>query len=94
MGRSVRLFEIVKTNRFKKEFLQMIKRGNDPKLFEDVVRLLLSKAPIPAKYRNHPLKGKYTGFMDIHIAPDWILIYKIQGNILLLDSTGTHSDLF
>ena len=51
---------------------------------------------LPAKYKNHPLNGKYTGYYDCHIFPDWILIYKIEKEklILLLFDIGTHSDLF
>jgi len=50
---------------------------------------------LPEKYKNHPLKGKYVGYYDCHILPDWILIYKIEKEklVLLLFDTGTHSDL-
>ena len=51
---------------------------------------------LPAKYKNHPLKGKYKGYYDCHILPDWVLIYKIEKErlILILFDIGTHSDLF
>lgn len=51
---------------------------------------------LPAKYRNHQLIGNYVGYMECHIRPDWLLIYKIEKNklILTLSRTGTHSDLF
>ena len=58
---------------------------------------MLSKGEkLPDKYRNHPLKGKLEGFYDCHILPDWVLIYKIEKEklVLLLFDTGTHSDLF
>ena len=51
---------------------------------------------LPPKYRNHQLKGKYSNYYDCHILPDWVLIYKIEKEnlILLLFDIGSHSDLF
>ena len=50
---------------------------------------------LPDKYKNHPLKGKYIGYYDCHILPDWILVYKIEKErlVLLLFDVGTHADL-
>ena len=74
----------------------LIKDGYNIKLLENVVDILASGKKLPPKYKNHPLKGKYTGCFDCHILPDWVLIYKIEKDdlILLLVDTGTHSDLF
>lgn len=57
--------------------------------------MLAKGETLPPKYKNHPLKGKYTGFYDCHVLPDWVLIYKIEKEklILLLFDIGTHSDL-
>ena len=58
---------------------------------------MISKGKIlPPKYRNHQLKGKYSNYYDCHILPDWVLIYKIEKEnlILLLFDIGSHSDLF
>ena len=49
---------------------------------------------LPNKYKSHPLKGIYKGYIDCHILPDWVLIYKIEEQELLLFDIGTHSDLF
>lgn len=63
---------------------------------EEVVDLLANGKTLPAKYKNHPLKGNYLGYYDCHILPDWVLIYKIEKEklILLLFDIGTHSDLY
>ena len=60
------------------------------------IEKLANEEVLPAKYRNHQLIGNYVGYMECHIRPDWLLIYKIENNklILTLSRTGTHSDLF
>lgn len=65
------------------------------KLLEEVVDILVNEETLPAKYKNHPLKGKYSGYYDCHILPDWLLIYKIEKDklILLLADTGTYADI-
>jgi len=56
--------------------------------------LLAEGAPLPPRYRDHALSGDWKHFRDCHIDPDWLLIYKIDGNDLYLTRTGTHADLF
>ena len=82
--------------KFKKDFKLVVKRGYDTKLFEDVVKLLREQNPLPERYSDHSLSGKYVGHRECHITPDWLLIYKIENDILTLSltRTGTHSDLF
>ena len=58
-----------------------------------MVDILASGKKLPRKYKDHPLKGKYKGYYDCHILPDWVLIYKTEDNDLILLDTGTHSDL-
>lgn len=57
--------------------------------------MLANGETLPPKYKNHPLKGNYVGYYDCHILPDWVLIYKLEKEklILLLFDIGTHSDL-
>ncbi|MCD8254705.1 MAG: type II toxin-antitoxin system YafQ family toxin [Oscillospiraceae bacterium] len=71
-------------------------RGRDLKLLDDVVTRLAQQEPLPEKNRDHSLTGDYIGFRECHIQPDWLLIYRIDGEalILFLSRTGTHSDLF
>lgn len=82
--------------KFKKDFKIIQKRGCNLNLFQEVVTQLSNEQPLPPKNRDHALNGDYAGFRECHIAPDWLLIYKIESNILTLSltRTGTHSDLF
>lgn len=84
------------TAKFKKDLKLILKRGYDPKLFEEVLFLLREGKPLAEKYKDHPLRGIYTGHRECHITPDWLLIYKIENDLLTLSltRTGTHSDLF
>ncbi len=81
---------------FKKEFKKIIKRGYDISQFNKVVDMLANEEKLPEKYRDHNLHGKYDGFRECHIQPDWLLVYRIdKGKLTLtLTHTGTHSDLF
>ena len=87
---------IVVSNRFKKDLKSAAKRGYDIGLLETVVNTLAAQKPLPEKHRDHALTGDYIGFRECHILPDWLLIYRIDGDdlILFLSRTGTHSDLF
>ena len=72
----------------------MMKRGKDEDKLWRIVNLLLEEKPLPPKYADHPLTGNWQNRRDCHITPDWILIYYIRGDDLILERTGTHSDLF
>ena len=74
----------------------MIKRGVDTNDFEKVVNMLVCERVLPEKYRDHNLSGIYEGFRECHINSDWLLIYRVEKDrlILALSRTGTHSDLF
>lgn len=90
------MLKIRYSSRFKKDYKAIVKRGYDTKLFEEVLRILVQNKPLPQKYRDHQLVGNYSGHRECHITPDWLLIYKIEEDILTLSltRTGTHSDLF
>lgn len=81
---------------FKKDYKRIIKRGYDIKLLKTVIELLATSQPLPEKYKDHSLTGNYLQFRECHISNDWLLIYKIDSNTLILTAvrTGTHSDLF
>jgi mRNA interferase YafQ len=85
---------LVYTSRFKKDFKLMTKRGKDAGKLFDVIEKLLKEETLPAKYQDHPLVGKWRSRRDCHIEPDWILIYYVRGDELILERTGSHSDLF
>ena len=83
------------TTQFKKDYKVVVKRGYKTALLEDVIRLLCNEQPLPDKNRDHALTGSFVGFRECHIQPDWLLIYKVEQEILTLTltRTGTHSDL-
>ena len=89
-------YELVLTGKFKKGLKLAKKRGLNIKLLDDIVEKLLNGIPLDEKNRDHELKGKYTGFRECHIQPDWLLIYLIENDVLTLTlvDTGTHSELF
>lgn len=89
-------YEIQRTSQFKKDYKLAIKRGCDINKLQKVVMILASGEPLPEEYRDHPLRGNYSGYRECHIEPDWLLVYKITENVLVLTlyRTGTHSDLF
>ncbi len=82
--------------KFKKDYKMVIKRGYNPKLLQDVLEILCNGTPLPPKYKDHSLAGNFKGHRECHITPDWLLIYKIEHEILTLSltRTGSHSDLF
>lgn len=88
-------YEIVQTSRFKKSLKKMLKRGKDRTKLRTVVAMLAKGEALPPMYKDHPLIGNYVGSRDCHIENDWVLIYKIIDNLLVLSlvDTGTHSDL-
>jgi mRNA interferase YafQ len=72
----------------------MLKRGKDEEKLSKVIGEIIKGRPLPIKYKDHSLAGNWTKRRDCHIEPNWILIYYIKGNDLILERTGTHSDLF
>lgn len=81
---------------FKKDFKRIKKRGDDISRLEKIVELLANEVPLPEQFKDHNLSGNYNGFRECHIAPDWLLIYQVNNNelVLVLSRTGSHSDLF
>ena len=82
------------TSVFKKEYKWAQKRGQNMSKLRNVIELLLDEKPLPEIYQDHPLRGKFADTRDCHIEPDWVLIYAIKGNELVLLRTGSHDDLF
>lgn len=90
------MLNIVLSNRFKKDLKLMAKRGCDLKKLNSIVNRIAAGETLEPKYKVHNLIGNYAGFSECHIEPDWLLVYRIDGDdlILFLFRTGTHSDLF
>ena len=81
---------------FKRDYKRIVKRGYDVSLLEKVIEILANEEKLPEKYKDHSLSGDYKEFRECHILPDWLLIYKIENDhlILSLSRTGSHSDIF
>jgi mRNA interferase YafQ len=82
------------TNQFKNDVKLVSKRGYNMSRLYTVMKALENEEILGAKYKEHRLIGNYKGYLECHIEPDWLLIYKINGQDLYFARTGTHSDLF
>lgn len=72
----------------------MEKRGKDLGKLRELLALLIAGNELPARYKDHPLKGDWKGYRDAHVEPDWLLVYRVVDQELQLARTGSHSDLF
>ena len=88
-------YSIVLSNRFKKDLKRLKKRQYNLTLLETAVDKLAAGEVLELKYHDHNLSGGLSGFRECHIAPDWLLVYRIEENdlILLLMRTGTYADV-
>jgi mRNA interferase YafQ len=84
----------VRSGQFRRDIRKAEKRGKDMGKLRAVLLLLIERKPLPGRYKDHPLKGEWANYRDLHIEPDWLLIYRIEGDELQLVRTGTHADLF
>lgn len=90
------MLRISYSSRFKKDFKTVKKCGYDISLLNEVLELLCAEQPLPQKYHHHARSGGFDGRRECHITPDWLLIYKVERDELMLALTRTesHSDLF
>ena len=89
-------YRVATTSGYRKSYKRIVKRGFNLEKLEAVVYQLSNGEKLAPKYKDHVLKGKYKDYHECHIEPDWLLIYKIQDDVLILTliDTGSHSDLF
>ena len=89
-------YQIEMSTRFKKDYKLAQKRGYNMNLLKEVIDILANGEQLPEKYLDHPLSGDYRGSRECHIEPDWLLIYEIIDDVLvlMLNRTGSHSELF
>ena len=85
---------IIYTSQFKKDFKKIVSQGKDISKLELVLDLLLEGEKLPSKFKDHSLVGKWKNHRDCHIEPDWILIYRLLEDALILERMGSHSQLF
>ena len=90
------MYKIRPSAKFQRDLKRMQKRGYYITLLKDVLNFLVNGEILPIKYKDHNLSGNFKGCRECHITPDWLLIYEISDDelILYLTRTGTHSDLF
>ncbi|MCQ2129516.1 MAG: type II toxin-antitoxin system YafQ family toxin [Bacteroidaceae bacterium] len=90
------MYSVKYTKQFKRDYKLCKKRGLEMALLDKTIRLLATEGCLPQEYRPHKLIGRYTGYWECHIQPDWLLIWQQfdEELILHLTNTGSHSDLF
>ena len=82
------------TTQFKKDYKRVKRQNKDLTKIQTLIKKLVSREILGAKYKDHSLTGSLKGYRDCHIEPDWLVIYKITQDTLILERTGSHSDLF
>ncbi|MCB1448367.1 MAG: type II toxin-antitoxin system YafQ family toxin [Rhizobiaceae bacterium] len=84
----------VHSGQFRRDVKRVEKRGKDMGKLKQALRLVINGETLPERLKDHPLRGDWNGYRDLHLEPDWLLIYRIAGDELHLARTGSHSDLF
>ena len=89
-------YEVKLTTQFKKDYKLAMKQRRDIALLDGVIALLADGEQLPETNKDHALTGNWKGYRECHVAPDWLLIYKVDHGVLVLTltRTGTHSELF
>lgn len=89
-------YSVKYTTQFKKDYKNAVKRGLKTDLLKEVVENLANGEKLADKYRDHALTGNWVGFRECHVQSDWLIIYRLENDVLVLTlvRTGTHSDLF
>ena len=88
------MLKIVPKSQFKRDLRLCKRRGKNINSLNKIIQLLQEQKPLPTKTRDHQLTGSMADYRDCHIEPDWILLYQVIDEDLILVRTGTHSDLF
>jgi len=87
-------YVIRRSTQFKRDVKRLLRSGKDIEKLLAAVEILAEGKILPLEYRDHSLKGQYKEKRDCHIEPDWLLIYSVEGDDLVLYRTGSHSELF
>ena len=82
------------TTQFKKDYKKIKKQNKDLSKLRVVIEKLVDQQTLESKYKDHQLTGNWKGHRDCHIEPNWILIYQLTDNALILERTDSHSELF
>lgn len=89
------MLDLVWSKRFKKDYARAISQGKDLRKLDVLLESLMNETPLPANYKDHPLKGEWAHYRDAHIEFDWILIYRVdkEDRSVLLAALGSHSEI-
>lgn len=86
--------QIERSAQFKRDYKRISRQGADLDKLRQLILQLAATEPLEQRYRDYALLGNWRGYRECHIEPDWLLIYKIEGDTLRLSRTGSHSELF
>jgi mRNA interferase YafQ len=86
--------QVCSTMIFNRDLKRLVKRGKNIKKIQAIVSMLVNNTSLPPKHRPHKLTGNHYPKWECHVEPDWLLIYEVKENIIILYRTGTHADLF
>jgi len=81
------------TKRFEKDYKKSVKSGRDMSRLKRVMTWIANQKPLPVELRDHKLIGNYQGRRECHLAGDWLLIYKLEEDMVVFERTGSHSEL-
>lgn len=89
-------YEVRWSNKFKRDYKTAKKQGKDVGLLFDVIEKLAGGVPLPEKNKDHALSGSWSGYRECHLSPDWLLLYLIENDVLVLTliRTGSHAKIF
>jgi mRNA interferase YafQ len=88
------MFLYHETTRFRKDLKRVLAQGKDYGKLRAVIAALLDEEELDPKLRDHPLHGDWEGSRELHLQPDWLLIYRVESEVLILERTGSHAELF
>ena len=88
------MLEPIRASQFRRDLRKAQRQGKDLELLKTIIQTLAEERPLEDRYRDHELTGTWRGYRECHVNPDWLLIYKVDGNELKLARIGSHSELF
>jgi len=88
------MLDVQTTSQFKKDVKRCQKRGKNLDKFKAVLKILVEGAALPIKYKDHALVGQYLNARECHLEPDWLLIYRIEQESVILLRLGSHAEVF
>ena len=88
------MLEPIRASQFRRDLCKAQRQGKDLELLKTIIQTLAEERPLEDRYRDHELTGTWRGYRECHVNPDWLLIYKVDGNELKLARIGSHSELF